>query len=39
VVAASLVDWSIRKGKSGLFEDCGLGKTLQQLGRKARTVE
>lgn len=27
----SLVDWSIRKGKSALFEDCGLGKTPQQL--------
>ncbi len=26
-----LVDWSIRKGKSALFEDCGLGKTPQQL--------
>lgn len=27
----ALVDWSIRKGKSALFEDCGLGKTPQQL--------
>lgn len=27
----SMVDWSIRKGKSALFEDCGLGKTPQQL--------
>ena len=27
----SLVDWATRKGKSALFEDCGLGKTLQQL--------
>ena len=26
-----LVDWSIRKGKAALFEDCGLGKTPQQL--------
>lgn len=26
-----LVDWSIRKGQSALFEDCGLGKTPQQL--------
>ena len=26
-----LVDWSIRKGKASLFEDCGLGKTPQQL--------
>jgi hypothetical protein len=27
----SLVEWSLRKGRSGLFEDCGLGKTPQQL--------
>lgn len=27
----SLTDWSIRKGKCALFEDCGLGKTPQQL--------
>lgn len=27
----SLVEWALRKGKSALFEDCGLGKTLQQL--------
>lgn len=27
----TLVDWSITKGKSALFEDCGLGKTPQQL--------
>lgn len=27
----SMVDWAIRKGKSALFEDCGLGKTPQQL--------
>ena len=26
-----LVEWSIRKGKAALFEDCGLGKTPQQL--------
>ena len=26
-----LVDWSIRKGCSALLEDCGLGKTPQQL--------
>jgi len=26
-----LVDWSIQKGRSALFEDCGLGKTPQQL--------
>jgi hypothetical protein len=28
---SALVDWSIKKGRSALFEDCGLGKTLQQL--------
>lgn len=27
----SLVDWSLRKGKAALYEDCGLGKTFQQL--------
>lgn len=26
-----IVHWALRKGKSCLFEDCGLGKTLQQL--------
>jgi len=26
-----LTGWSIRKGQSALFEDCGLGKTPQQL--------
>ena len=26
-----LVDWAIRQGKSALYEDCGLGKTPQQL--------
>ena len=26
-----LVDWSIRKGKSAIFADCGLGKTPMQL--------
>lgn len=28
---ASLVDWSIRQGRSGIFADCGLGKTPMQL--------
>lgn len=27
----SLVTWAIQKGRSALFEDCGLGKTPQQL--------
>lgn len=26
-----LVTWSIRKGRAALFEDCGMGKTLQLL--------
>ncbi len=26
-----LVDWSIRKGRSAIFADCGLGKTIMQL--------
>ena len=26
-----VIKWSIRKGCAALFEDCGLGKTLQQL--------
>ncbi len=26
-----LVEWSIRQGRAALFEDCGLGKTPQQL--------
>jgi hypothetical protein len=28
---ASLVDWAIRLGRAALFEECGLGKTIQQL--------
>lgn len=27
----ALVEWSLRKGRAALFEDCGLGKTPQQL--------
>ncbi len=27
----SLVDWSLRKGRSAIFADCGLGKTPIQL--------
>lgn len=26
-----LVDWSVRKGRAGIFADCGLGKTPMQL--------
>ena len=28
---AACVEWATRKGRGGLFEDCGLGKTFQQL--------
>lgn len=28
---AALVDWAVRKGRAALFEDTGLGKTLQEL--------
>lgn len=28
---AHVVKWAIRQGKAALFEDCGLGKTAQQL--------
>ena len=28
---ATVVDWAIRRGRAALFEECGLGKTLQQL--------
>lgn len=27
----AIVRWALRRGKAALFEDCGLGKTLQQL--------
>ena len=26
-----LLEWAIQKGRSGIFADCGLGKTLQEL--------
>ena len=26
-----IVHWALKKGRACLFEDCGLGKTLQQL--------
>lgn len=28
---AAMVEWALRRGRAALFEDCGLGKTLQQL--------
>lgn len=27
----AVLDWAIRKGRAAAFEDCGLGKTLQEL--------
>lgn len=27
----SMVDWSLRQGRAAIFEDCGLGKTPQEL--------
>lgn len=27
----AIVHWALKRGKAALFEDCGLGKTLQQL--------
>jgi len=28
---AEILKWAVRKGRAALFEDCGLGKTIQQL--------
>lgn len=28
---AKLIDWALRRGRAALFEDCGLGKSLQQI--------
>lgn len=28
---ASMVDWACRKGRAAIFEDCGMGKTPQEL--------
>jgi len=28
---AHLTDWAVRMGRSALFEDCGMGKTVQEL--------
>ena len=27
----AIIEWAIRKGRAAIFEDCGLGKTPQQL--------
>lgn len=34
-----LVEWSIRQGRSAIFADCGLGKTLMQLVWAANVAE
>ena len=36
---AHCTDWAIRKGKGALFEDCGLGKSVQQLVWAQNVVE
>lgn len=28
---AAMIEWAVRKGRCALFEDCGMGKTLQSL--------
>ena len=28
---AAMVEWAVRKGRGAIFEDCGMGKTLQSL--------
>ena len=28
---SAMVEWACRKGRAALFEDCGLGKTVQEL--------
>lgn len=34
-----VVEWAVRKGRAALFEECGLGKTLQQLEWARQIVE
>lgn len=34
-----IVSWALRRGRAALFEDCGLGKTLQQLEWAAQVHE
>ena len=34
-----VVDWAIRRGRSALFEECGLGKTIQQLAWAEQVVK
>lgn len=34
-----VVKWAVRRGRAALFEDCGLGKTLQQLAWAEQVIE
>lgn len=34
-----IVHWALKKGRACLFEDCGLGKTLQQLSFSEEVVK
>lgn len=36
---AKVVAWSLRRGRAALFEECGLGKTLQQLAWAEQVVK
>lgn len=36
---ADIVRWALKKGKSALFEECGLGKTIQQLSWAEKVAE
>lgn len=36
---AALVEWALLKGRAALFEDCGLGKTIQELVWSQNVVE
>lgn len=36
---AAVVRWAVRRGRAALFEDCGLGKTAQQLEWARQVVE
>lgn len=35
----ALIDWSVQKGRSGVFADCGLGKSLIELAYAQNIVE
>lgn len=35
----ALVEWALRRGRSALFEDCGMGKTIQELVWAQNVVE